>query len=394
MATPSNQLAQRESEKLRDIGGSFRSASQCNRRLAWAAESAHLIAPMTSVGDLQEGFALAFSIVHVDTRDMRDGGEIYSVGGNKWGLGKSVLDRIAAAAGISWDPVLSRRLDDGSNPYYVHFRAVGRVKSFDGEERFVSGEKEMDLRPGSPQIQALEARLTTGGTIDKQLRELRLHVLAHAESKARNRAIRSLGLKASYVKADLAKPFVATKLVWTGQSDDPELKRIFAVAGMEKALGARQALYGAEPVAPQLPRGDAPHAPPPVGRSVAVAEDIDLELDIHPRVVDAPPPSPRGSRTAGASGVVVPGKKGKYAGKPIEDADDKTLEWWCGTIGNKLEAGEVEERFRAKDAALVEAMRAELARRSGGAAPDADADCDPNTGELVPPDAGDAWEPA
>lgn len=54
----------------------------------------------------------------------------------------------------------------------------------------------MDLRDGSPQIEALYAR-AQGGRKDptNQIREMRLHIMAHAESKARLRAIRSIGVR-------------------------------------------------------------------------------------------------------------------------------------------------------------------------------------------------------
>src|SRR3990167_673869 len=242
-AASQQQLATREQDPIASLQGSFREASDVNQRLNTASSRCHRVAPAPSVGALPEGCAVALSIVQVDLREMAAGGEVYDVGGGKLGIGKSVLDRIAAAAGISWDPQLGGRVDDGSDPYYCHFRAVAHVRHFDGTEQVLTGEKEMDLRPGSPQVQALQARLRPARpgqpppTIDKQLRELRLHILAHAESKAKNRAIRSLGLKSGFTKEDLAKPFVVAKLMWTGQTKDPSLRRLFAEMTAERMLG-------------------------------------------------------------------------------------------------------------------------------------------------------------
>src|SRR5690606_30110650 len=119
-------------------------------------------------------------------------------------------------------------------------------------------------------VQALQAR-SKSGDITKQLRELRLHILAHAESKAKNRAIRSLGLKPAYTRADLEKPFVVAKLMWTGQSDNPELAMRFAEMTAARMLGGSRALFGqaTAPAANALP---AAKAPPPVG---SVGVDFD-----------------------------------------------------------------------------------------------------------------------
>src|SRR6185295_13684583 len=154
----------------------------------------------------------------------------------------------------------------------------------------IVGEKEMDLREGSAQVQALWDRYKakkaaferkgwkTPNEPTGQIREMRLHILGHAETKAQLRAIRSLGIKTSYTVEELRKPFVVARLMWTGQTDDPQLRGIFAEKIADSMLSGRRALFGqgGESFAPNR-SGPAPlklAGAPPVG-SVALDEDDD-----------------------------------------------------------------------------------------------------------------------
>lgn len=385
------QLAQRTDTHW--LQGSFRKARDVNERLASACSNAHLIAPATAVGHLPEGCAIALNVVTVDTRDMREGGEVYNPGGGL-ALARSVLNRIAAAAGVSWDAQLSGRLDNGSDPNYCHFRAVGWYRSFDGTELQITGEKEMDLRDGSPQLQSMLAR-SKSGDITKQLRELRLHILAHAESKAKNRAIRSLGLKSSFSREELQKPFVAAKLVWTGQSDDPALRRLFAEGTMQRMLGGSRALFGPAP-APTAPPQRQLKAPPPVGTVghepddyIPAPYDAPLPPASAEGVIDAPVSStpaaqqqapPARPTPRSPSGLTIPG--GREKNVPLHEASDNSLEWWAEKIATSLENGQTEARFVDKDRALLDAMNAELAARRGTGMPPG----------AVPPEDEPDWD--
>ncbi len=308
---PAAPLARREEGADLVRPGSYADGDRLTAALSNASARYHLVSPATSAGTLPEGTEVALTVVSVDAEK-----ETYDVGGGKRGLAKSALDRVGAAAGISWDPDRCRRLDDGSDPRYVAFQAIGRVRHFDGTEIVLSATKEMDLRDGSAQVQALRdryeralekwraqgSRAATGYGALKyepkdptaQISEMRLHILAHAESKAKLRAIRSLGLRASYDKDELDKPFAVARLMFTGRSTDPELKREFARMQAQAMLGASAALYGAPAPALPAPRH---HAPPPVG-----SQQWDDEPTPLPRPAPAaqltqrvppPPPSPR-----------------------------------------------------------------------------------------------------
>lgn len=237
------------------------------QRLEELSESYHLVAPATSVSALPPGCGIAVSMVSINPSS----DDVYSVGGGKVGLSGHALQRIGAAAGVSWDPVQSGRLDDGKHPRYVHFRAVGTVRNFDGTSRTIVGEVELDMREGSPQVEAMRERAKSEDGFRLQYRDTCLFILRHAETKARLRAIASIGVKRSYTPEELRRPFAVASLTWTGQTDDPELRREMALRVQESMLGASAALYGP----PRQPRqlGPARHPAPPVGVTEAEFED-------------------------------------------------------------------------------------------------------------------------
>lgn len=374
------------------LTGSTRSASDLAQRLAHIAEQAHVIAPAMSAATLPEGCEVVTSAVLIDVAN-----ETYDVGGKR-GLGKVALERIASAAGISWDPSASGRIDDGSDPYYCAWRAVGSLRHFDGTEVTIEGSKEMDLRTGSPQLEALMDRYQTkhaswvrGGRKgyepkdpSGQIREMRLHIMAHAESKARLRAVRSIGIRAAYDQAELEKPFVVARLVFNGRSADPETQRAFSMMTAQAMLGGRRALYGGERDSRALPAPRAVQAlpatqrlaPPPVG-SVPFDDDDDLpdswkqapqaRAEAAPRDVSAQQaeqqaPAQTQAKPAAAgrvSGFTIPG--GKEKGVALEAASDESLQWWSKRIATNLDSGE--SRFPDKDQRLLDALHGEIDAR-------------------------------
>jgi hypothetical protein len=264
-------------------------------RLRELAEAFHLVTPVTSVDALPPGCGVSISYVTVNA-DASSGGpkEVYSVG-DRLGLSGDTLKRIAAAAGVDWDPLQSGRLDDGSDPHYCHYRAVGHVRSFDGSLRTLTGEVEIDARDTSPQIEEIITKAKNATDRNgqpkprdpgPQILELRKFLLRHAESKAKNRAIADMGVKRSYAPAELTKAFAVARIVWTGQTDDPTLRREFARMHAERMMDGAAALYGrhqpslpqARPAPHALPelRG---HAPPPAGSGGFDAFDYEPDAD-------------------------------------------------------------------------------------------------------------------
>lgn len=255
----------------------------------------HLISPSPQCSNLPDGCEAMMSRIMIDSDE--NNGEIYAIAGTnkaKWGLTKVALEKISLAAGITWNPRESRRDDDCSNADFCQYTAVGHYYDFDGKIQTLIGTKAIDLRRGSAMWEdahergrdkAIEAALDRHNTrklspeqhkdaltdgvrrAEKELRHARIHILSNAQSKARNRAIRSMGLRSSYRKTEFAKPFAAVKLIFTGRTDNPVNSEIYARARAEHFLGAKAAAYGDLPTA--LPASAAPRAlmpPPPVHR--------------------------------------------------------------------------------------------------------------------------------
>ncbi len=282
--------------------GAWLDAQKVDTELRKAAETMHLVSPATVCGSLPEGCEVAISLVHVNPSSEKSGpGEVYSVGGGKLGLSGTTLKRIGAAAGVDWDMERSGRLDSGKDPRYCHFRAVGTVRNFDGSIRTLSGEVELDMREGSDQIAAMKARASSEDGFNSQLRDTRLFLMRHAETKAKLRAIADMGLRRSYTAAELEKPFAVARLMATGRTNDPELKREFARMNFDKMTSGRAALYGApESNLPRLnpPRAAAQHhqqftghEPPPVGAVADDGEDLGgYDYDTHGDATSTPLP--------------------------------------------------------------------------------------------------------
>lgn len=270
-------------------------------RLAELQKNFHLVTPATHIDILPEGFGVSVSMVHVNAADC------YNVGG-KLGLGKVTLEQIWAAAGGTWDPVLTRRLDNGRDPRYCHYRAVGTVRNFDGTPRQVSGEVEIDARDGSDLINEIttKAKERESGSNYKgkrdggasQILELRKFLLRHAESKAKNRAIAGMGVKRAYLQAELKKPFAVARLTFTGRTEDPELRRDFARMNAQAALGGSLALYGGSQAPRQLSAGAEGHEAPPVGGGF-VDEELPFDAEDEP---DTDPTNGDGNRDPAQGG--------------------------------------------------------------------------------------------
>ncbi len=252
------------------ITGNYSDSATLGIALESASARAHLVSPVNvgfSIPMLHEVAIVAVKILEA---------EVYPTQGGKMGLTKSALDRIAIAAGVEWDPRESRRLDDGSDPLFVEYQAVGRFPTLDGSYRTITGTKIMDLRDGSAQMRTILAAKNG----EKTLSQTRTFIGEHAESKAKNRAIRSgLGLRSGYTSDELNKPFIVARLIFSGHSDDPEVRKIVATEMVRQRFSAERQLYGvSRPVAPTsaLPAAQsipAGYTPPPISTTAVDADD-------------------------------------------------------------------------------------------------------------------------
>lgn len=249
-----------------------------NARLEELKNKYHLVTPAQQVDILPEGFGVSVTYVTVDPK--RD---VYPTGDGKMALHQTALHEIARGANLTWDDAASRCLDDRSEPFYCHFRAVGTVLGLDNAPMRVMGTTELDLRDGSAACEQMHTAAKKKGkpNANARIEGMRAKIIAHAETRARNRAIACMGVRRSYTRDELAKPFAIARLTFTGWSEDPELRKEFAKMAVAAALGSKNLLYPAPaPTVALPPAASAPelgsggHRPPPVA-----ARSEDPELD-------------------------------------------------------------------------------------------------------------------
>lgn len=243
------------------VGASIASGGNLMATLGQLADKAILVAPTMACERLPEGVEVAISMVRADTRSQ----DCYQITGDRKkpsptdtiGLGGPLLQRIAGAAGITWLRDSTVRTDDGRNPYKVGYRTWARVQDLDGSFRDYPGDVEVDLSDGGAQaLTIIDKARKNDRDPAKQLAQAREFIQRSTLSKAMNAAIRkACGLRHSYSRAELdAKPFAVAKLLFTGHTEDPTLKPLFAqIVAQRFGLGS-QLLFGpAQPAQPHQP---------------------------------------------------------------------------------------------------------------------------------------------
>lgn len=260
-------MSEIEIRSSRDLAGTDSAIDVISEKLRVAAAKCNLVAAASSAQP-PPGCGVAFNVMRFTELDA------YNVGG-KWGLSASALMKVASAMRISWDGERSGRVDDGRDPRFCAYRAVGSYRSLDGQLVWVSGEVEIDMRDDSDQVAALRDR--GGKGVERQIRDTRLFLVRHAETKAKARAIRQAAGIRGYTREELNKPFVVPSLVFTGHSDDPETKRVFAQEMARQMLGATAALFGGAP--PPTPEPQTQEAALPKGDRSAELERLADEFE-------------------------------------------------------------------------------------------------------------------
>jgi hypothetical protein len=349
------------------VGRTEREVGKVNALLKRAESECNLVAPATRVGSVPEGFGVALSVVYVDTRvdDYGSGDDVFRVDGGKVALLKHKLDQIGAALGLTWDPQQSGRLDDGKTLYYWHFRAVGSYVSFDMQRIAVKGEYEFDMREGSPRCEELlekvnYAKAGSGKTLEqaradalykaqKSIRQMRKFGLRRAETGARTAAIAELGLKRAGTPDEMAKPWVVAKLQFTGQSEDPEMRKALTLEGARAFLGG-----GVTPQAALF--GNAPALPATTRPGAVIDEQPDEDEPDRP---SEPPPA-----AAKAEPAITLRDRNKT---PLRTAPVELLEYWHRRLEDDLlDNAYPGDEEREADIELRDHVTEELKRRGAG----------------------------
>jgi len=188
----------------------------------------NILLPTLKLESIPPMCEIAFNIVEINPDPHKK--EVYLQKNGELSHTKHGIDKLAAAAGVNWDWRACGRLDNGSDPHYCHYRMVGIVKDFDGTVRNCIGDKEVDLRDGSEQLKAMVTTDDKKNTVPnvKQIAQQRQNILSLAQSKAANRALRSLlQIKHSYSAIELKYPFVVPKIIFRPDMNDPLIKQAY-----------------------------------------------------------------------------------------------------------------------------------------------------------------------
>lgn len=181
-----------------------------------------------------------------------------------YSLATPVVEELARIAGIMFDPVNSRRTDDSKNTRRVEFQATAALRGLDGTWIIATQTKEFDLDAIEREIRlSLEEEARRGqlrfgegkrevckfGTMEcseeinrrmgAKMNQLEKDKVAIAETGARNRVIRTLlGVKPSYRKDELRKPFVVFQISLNTELilRDPDLKGTFLLYTLASPL--------------------------------------------------------------------------------------------------------------------------------------------------------------
>jgi hypothetical protein len=278
----------------------------------WKGMGANLLLPSTNIEGLSEFHAPVIDSVYLSANP-KDG-DVYPASGgddnNSFRLAAQGIRKLSVCAGIIWHPYECRRLDDRKDRHYVACQAVGGIRKADGQPVWWRGEYDLDFEVIEEElIDQYTAKCKSWnksdaqkqGYVDSNVRKdllfKRKHKLKLAETGAMNRVARAiLGLKGSYTREELAKPFVMLRIVLRPDFTDKDVRAKLADAAINAMVG----IYGPETPIEQrqtdlsglgevidIPKEDGPEPEPenghddePSAREVFVALDIDEKAKV------------------------------------------------------------------------------------------------------------------
>jgi hypothetical protein len=200
---------------------------------AYSPADFNLLLPTTQVRQVNPFLVPDIEVVQLNGAE--EGGDIYHDSQMKQGHyapNARGLAKLANVAGIT--QVDSRRMDDGKDPDVVEWRVEIEMTTPSGRTLRGFGSKRIDLHQFSETTNR-EGQKPSKARMDKS----REHLVANAETKAYNRAIRSLlSLHGSYPRSQLVKPFAVLRYV--PDMSQPEVRQAF----LGQLVPAADRLYG------------------------------------------------------------------------------------------------------------------------------------------------------
>lgn len=194
-------------------------------------------------------------------------GEVYEMvsGSGDFSMRAVALQKIGYAAGLIWNAKGCGRTDDGTNPNIITYRAEAAVRKEDGTYMPLNAEYMIDLDVIEEETRESYEKKSNTLMADKKKRnekfteedrknyvekcikrdmlQKRKFRLQLAQTGAMDRVIRKiLGLKGTYKKEELEKPFVVPKIAFNPDVNDPKVRELLLKQGMD----ATSALFGPE----------------------------------------------------------------------------------------------------------------------------------------------------
>lgn len=218
--------------------GTYSTSIEANRALRDCAEVGWLLSPSQQVAQVLDGTSIAISAFRVDVvlETFADDEEPTRRIPNK-----VFLDQVVRELGVGWIADHCRRTDDQHNAHIRSFQAGGRIQEFHGAWRPIQAHSEVDLTNNSPLVRKISARFGERSRLEIERR--RQFITGLADTGARLRAVRQLGVRDWYSSGDLAKAFFCARVIFHGQSASPETKAIFDKAVAEAFVSASSALF-------------------------------------------------------------------------------------------------------------------------------------------------------
>jgi hypothetical protein len=227
----------------------------------------NVLVPTVTIQEISPFHKPVLEIVRINP-DPKAGGEVYEVvfGSGSFSLRAVALNKIAFAAGIIWNAKNSGRTDDGSNPDIVSYRAEAAVRKEDGTYMVRNAEYMLDLKVVEQEIrdsyeqksQALmkekkaknekwteeDRKNYVEKSVKRDMLQKRKFRLQLTSTGAMDRVIRLiLGLKSTYKREELEKPFVVPKIAFSPDVSDPKVRDLL----LRQGLDATNVLFGPSP---------------------------------------------------------------------------------------------------------------------------------------------------
>ena len=260
------------------------------------AKVANVLFPATALDALPPMHRPSLSVIRVDTDKAKK--EVYPTNAGQLALSKATILKMLNASGAS---VKTEKLTPDSDLDNIRWTAWVWGKLPDGTQHMSQGSKSYSWIKCQEQMSADQA---------KKYREF---ADEQTETKAILRAARAfINLKTSYSPAELQKPFLIARSIFSPDMSDPEIRRMYA----EKMIEATQSIYGTGPtkIPPSLPMppgepddaefADEDDAPTSASVSEAATESEPM-IDSDPFEDPPATPAPAGPPACGGCGQPI-----------------------------------------------------------------------------------------